>query len=74
LQPLDVSINKPLKTYIKEKFDKWYMNFGSSQANTTPKGYRRPPSYDNLIRWTIESCKEVNEETVIHSFKTTGKS
>ena len=73
LQPLDISINRPLKAYIKEKFDKWYMNFGSTTANTTPKGYRRPPSYDNLIRWTIESCKEINEETVIHSFKTTGK-
>ena len=35
LQPLDVSINRPLKAYIKEKFDKWYMNIGSSQANTT---------------------------------------
>ena len=42
LQPLDVSINKPLKSHIKEKFDKWYINYGSTQANTTPKGYRRP--------------------------------
>ena len=37
LQPLDVSINRPLKVYIKNKFDKWYTTFGSSQANTTPK-------------------------------------
>ena len=55
LQPLDVSINEPLKVYIKRKFDNWYANFGSGQPNTT-KGYRRPPSYDNLIGWTVGAC------------------
>ena len=73
LHPLDVAINKPLKSYIKSKFDKWYSSFGTSEANTTPKGYRRPPSYDNLIRWTVEACGDINEDMVIHSFKTTGK-
>jgi hypothetical protein len=73
LQPLDMAINKPLKSYIKNKFDRWYSMFGTSEANTTQKGYRRPPSYDNLIRWTIEACEEMNEDMVINSFKTTGK-
>ena len=73
LQPLDVSINRPLKAYIKNKFDKWYTTFGSSKANITSKEYRRPPSYDNLVRWTIKAYKELNEDRVIHSFKTTGK-
>ena len=72
LQPLDVSINKPLKNHIKDKFDKWYANYGSSAANTTNKGYRRPPSFDKLIGWTIDACKEINAEILIHSFETTG--
>ena len=72
LQPLDVSINKPLKSHIKVRFDKWYTSYGSTQANTTPKGYRRPPSYENLIRWTLEALKDINQDIVSHSFKTTG--
>ena len=73
LQPLDVSINKPLKDYVKRKFDHWYANYGSSAANTTAKGYRRPPSYDKLVGWTVDACKEISEDIVIHLFKTTGK-
>jgi len=72
LQPLDVSINKPLKTYIKQKFDHWYGTYGISDVNKTPKGYLRPPSYDLLIEWTIKACKEISFNTVTHSFKTTG--
>ena len=37
LKPLDVAINRPLKAYIKNKFDKWYATFGSSHTNRIQK-------------------------------------
>jgi len=72
LQPLDVSINRPIKVAIKVKFDNWYQSYGISEDNKTNAGYLRPPSYDMLIKWTLEASREINSDVIIHSFKTTG--
>src|SRR3989442_1439327 len=39
LQPLDVVVNKPLKDYIRQKFEAWFLEKVSLNANLTKKGY-----------------------------------
>ena len=36
LQPLDISINKPMKDHSKAKFQQWYANEVSKQLETIP--------------------------------------
>lgn len=73
LQPLDVSINRPLKAKVKERFDQLYSSYGVSKTNRTPAGYLRPPSFDLLIKWILSAYQEIEPSIVVNSFKTTGK-
>ena len=73
LQPLDVSINKPIKDAMKEKFNKWFQEEGIKATNRTPSGYLRAPSYECIIKWTLEACNSIKSDVISHSFKTTGK-
>jgi hypothetical protein len=34
LQPLDVSINKPFKDFLRKNYNNWIENFGSTKENT----------------------------------------
>ena len=36
LQPLDVSVNKPMKDHLKAKFQKWYAQEVKKQLETIP--------------------------------------
>jgi len=36
LQPLDISINKPMKDHLKAKFQQWYANEVKKQLETIP--------------------------------------
>ena len=36
LQPLDLSVNKPVKDFLKGKFELWYSDQMSEQGDSTP--------------------------------------
>ncbi len=72
LQSLDISINKPFKSLMKDKFNTWFNSYGISEANKTAKGYLRPPKYDDLISWTLESLPKIESEVIRNSLKITG--
>ena len=72
LQPLDVSINKPFKDYLRQYFQEWFQNVGSTIQNTTPQGYLKPPSFGIIFKWVLGAWNRVQEETIKHSFKYCG--
>ena len=42
LQPLDVAVNKPVKTFMKGKFEEWY-------ANKTVKQLKEPDGLNKIV-------------------------
>ena len=67
LQPLDVSINKPLKKGLTND-----TSIMDQHKPIRPRKDTEDPSYKNLILWTLEALKDINQDIVSHSFKTTG--
>jgi hypothetical protein len=48
LQPLEVSINKTFKGFMKEKWNSWTQ---SSDFKETPKGRRQKPTISEVYEW-----------------------
>ena len=46
LQPLDISVDKPMKDHLKNKFQQWY----AQEVKKTARNYSNFPSY---CRWWI---------------------
>ena len=66
LQPLDVSVNKPFKGFMREEWTKW------TEAPThrvTPTGRVKRPSISNVWEWVKNYWQRVKSETVVKSFK-----
>jgi hypothetical protein len=51
-QPLDVSINKPFKQYLKDEWAKWF----ETDPIFTKKGNRQKPSYGALLLMVSNAC------------------
>jgi len=51
LQPLDVSINFPFKTALRAAWSDW---FETGPKEYTEKGYRKRPSYQNLVEFVAQ--------------------
>ncbi len=66
LQPLDVSINKPFKTYLKEEYDDW---FSRSDLPVTASGNIKKASASEIARWVSSAWAKVSPEIVRKSFK-----
>lgn len=69
LQPLDVSINKPFKNAMREEWNNWYEN---GPKEHTPKGYRKRPSYEWLLKMVSNAMKKISPEVVQRSFEACG--
>ena len=69
LQPLDVGINSPFKAAMRREWSHWYEH---GEKEYTAKGYRKRPSYTQLLNFVSNSIKEINRETVQRSFKVCG--
>ncbi len=72
LQPLDVSVNKPLKDRLRKRFLTWFQEIGSTNSNETASGYFRPPQYGILAQWLLEEFQNIPKEILIKSFKVCG--
>ncbi len=68
LQPLDVSINKPMKDAIRQLWSE-YMD---SMINTEHPN--KPVSKQQIVDWVGKGIECIKKETVIKSFKVTGLS
>jgi hypothetical protein len=70
LQPLDVSINKPFKVYMREEWNKWMMD--ETQHEFTPKGALKLPTIKQVCQWIKQSWSTVREDIIVKSFKKCG--
>lgn len=69
LQPLDVSINKPFKSFMKEEWNQWMKD---TDHALTPSGRLKRPSITQVCEWVLKSWNSVKTEIVVKSFKKCG--
>ena len=66
LQPLDVSINKPMKTLLRKRWNDWY----SDGAHTfTAGGKMRKPELQEISKWVADAWLEIDPAIIVRSFK-----
>ena len=69
VQPLDVSINKPFKDWIREKWRTW---MATGEHRYTKTGNLKKPANDLMCWWIIEAWNEIPAEMIVTSFKKCG--
>jgi hypothetical protein len=69
LQPLDVSINKPFKTYIRKLWNSWMV---TGEKEFTKGGALKRPGLRLVVEWVKEAWESISEEIIIKSFKKCG--
>jgi hypothetical protein len=66
LQPLDVSVNKPFKDYLRKEYEAWLL---SENLPLTPSGKIKRASASKLAEWVSATWKTIAGKTVELSFK-----
>jgi hypothetical protein len=66
-QPIDVGINKPIKTRLREKWEEW-MTEGGGIADGTSK----EPTRKMVAEWLVEVYNSLPDGMVRNSWKKTG--
>ena len=66
LQPLDVSINKPFKAYVKDEYEDW---LHTDNLPRTASGKIRKAPASTVARWVSNAWKRINPEMIRNSFK-----
>ena len=66
LQPLDISVNKPFKGFMREE---WTNCFETPTHHITPTGKVKRPSILNVCEWVKNSWQGVKSETIVKSLK-----
>ncbi|MCU7901008.1 MAG: hypothetical protein KZQ66_02470, partial [Candidatus Thiodiazotropha sp. (ex Lucinoma aequizonata)] len=66
LQPLDVSINKPMKVLLQRRWNMWY---ASGTHSFTKGGRMRKPELEEICQWISDAWEELDPKLIIHSFK-----
>ena len=69
LQPLDVSINKPFKTYLRKLWNTWMV---SGEKEFTKSGAMKRPGLSLAVQWVKEAWESISEDIIIKSFKKCG--
>ena len=72
LQPIDVSINKPLKAKLRNHWEEWIADEDYQFEVFTPSGNRKRPSYQCVVDWVSNSLMTLDELMVKKSFVTCG--
>ena len=65
LQPLDVSINKPFKSILRDKWRKW---IADGEVHLTRTGKRKRASYAMVALWVLEAWEQVQATVIARSF------
>jgi len=69
VQPLDVSINKPFKDKLREKWRAW---MATGEHKYTKTGNLKKPAYDLMCWWIMEAWNEIPAQMIIKSFEKCG--
>ena len=69
LQPLDVSLNKPFKDRLCERWNNWMIE---GQKSFTPTGNMRAASLPTVCSWVLDAWRSLPAEMVAWSFKKCG--
>ena len=69
LQPLDVSINKPFKTYLQKLWNPWMV---SGEKDFTKSGAMKRPGLSLVVQWVKEAWEIISDDIIIRSFKKCG--
>ena len=69
LQPLDVAVNHPFKTYIREEWDNWMVN---GEHTYTPAGRQRRATFVQVCEWVIAAWDRIKPETIMNGFRKCG--
>ena len=69
LQPLDVSVNKSFKGFMREEWTKW---IEAPTHHVTRTGRVKPSSISNVCEWVKNSWQRVKSETIVKSLKKSG--
>ena len=79
LQPLDISINKPMKDHIKAKFQQWYADEVRKQLETIPVNQVKVDVSPSVVKgpsanWTISGWQALEQrpDVAINGFKKFG--
>ncbi len=67
LQPLDVTLNKPLKDSVRSKYFDWL-----KKETTQLRTYLMPPDLLKVIDWIIESSDSLEPPLIMKSFDNSG--
>ena len=70
IQPLDVSLNKPFKSVLKQQWIEYKDSIVDTTANPSPKDKLKPPGKDKLAQWVKSGINylEDHNEIVQKSF------
>jgi len=66
LQPLDVSINKPMKVLLQRRWNQWYSE-GDHSFTTT--GRMRKPELEEICKWIVEAWQQLDPNIIVKAFK-----
>ena len=79
LQPLDISVNKPMKDLLKSKFQQWYAQEVKKQLETVPFGQVKVDVGLHVIKspsanWIISGWQalEKRAEVAVNGFRKAG--
>ena len=62
LQPLDVSLNKPFKVGLRNKWQDWMAN---GKKETTKGGNLRAPGVELLAQWVLDAWNEIKAPIIV---------
>jgi hypothetical protein len=68
LQPLDVVINRPFKSYIRCSYTEW----AQKKHETTPMGHLKRAMLTEMCWWILEAWQSILQDMIAKSFKVTG--
>ena len=69
LQPLDASINKPFKTYLRKLWNPWMV---SGEKEFTKSGAMKRPGLSLVAQWVKEAWESISDDIIKRSFKKCG--
>ncbi len=65
LQPLDVSINRPMKVNLRNLWTDWMMD---GKQEFLPSGKRRAASHEMVVSWVADAWQEIPTDMIKQSF------